>query len=148
MNTTTDDPGVLGTAFAGLSSSKEAAALLAETAVEGARSTREALRRQLETSPWTTLGAVAGVGFVVAGGLASPAVWGIARVAFAGVAKHLGSVVLEAQAASTAATAATAAAATTSSPPAPAPAPASTTTPSSTPSSTPAASAGGASATP
>lgn len=50
-----------------------AAGLLVRSASDAAELANAAMRTQLATHPAVTLGAAAGIGFVVAGGLASPA---------------------------------------------------------------------------
>jgi ElaB/YqjD/DUF883 family membrane-anchored ribosome-binding protein len=52
---------------------KEAASLLSSSASDTLRFAGAVVKRQLEEHPVATLGVAAGVGFVVAGGLASPA---------------------------------------------------------------------------
>lgn len=74
------------------------AAALAGNAADTARAASAALRTHLAERPYTTLAVVAGVGFVVAGGLAAPATRSVAqmgvRLAVAALARKLVDVVL------------------------------------------------------
>lgn len=102
MDNNDENNDALGAAYAGAMATKDAAVLFAETAVAGARNTNEALRRQIVASPYATLSVAAGVGFIVAGGLSAPALWGVARVgarvALANVARQVTAALLEVEA--------------------------------------------------
>ena len=78
---------------------RDAAVLLGESASNSARATAAAMHNQLQTRPYLTLGIAAGVGFVVAGGLASPALRGLVRVggrfAFAALTSKLWEIYVE-----------------------------------------------------
>ena len=77
---------------------QDAALLLAQSASEAARATSAVLQDALARRPYVTLGAMAGVGFVVAGGLAAPAIRGLVRqasgLALAAAAQKVGELVL------------------------------------------------------
>ena len=68
------------------------------SAAECARIAATVIRTQLAQRPYVALGAAVGVGFVVAGGLASPAVWSLARlgtrIAFALATRKVGDALL------------------------------------------------------
>jgi hypothetical protein len=67
--------------------------------VDGANAAAAAIQTRLVASPYVTLGAAVGVGFIVAGGLASPAVWGLAklaaRIGVAAATRKIGQAVLD-----------------------------------------------------
>src|SRR4051812_30970553 len=56
-------------------------AMSACQALHGATATVDLLRRHVERRPYVAVGVAAAVGFVVAGGLAAPALRGVARLA-------------------------------------------------------------------
>lgn len=70
------EPGIVDAAR----TSRDAAVLLAHSVADGGRVTARVVRAQLEQSPYLTLAVVAGCGFVVAGGLTTPAVRSLANV--------------------------------------------------------------------
>lgn len=84
-----DTPGVSECAVAACAS----AVALAENTADTARAASAALRVHLAERPYATLAVVAGVGFVVAGGLAAPATRGVAqmgvRIALTALARKL-----------------------------------------------------------
>ena len=79
-----------------------AAAVLAHSAHESVRAASTAVRHQVAQRPYLTLGVAAGVGFIVAGGLASPAMSGLLRaagkLAVAAATRKIGEALLDAAA--------------------------------------------------
>jgi ElaB/YqjD/DUF883 family membrane-anchored ribosome-binding protein len=75
-----------------------AADLLARRTLETARATDVATRVEIAERPYVALGIVAGMGFVAAGGLTSPAVWRLARfgarLAVGAAARRVGEAIL------------------------------------------------------
>lgn len=79
--------------------SRDAAVLLAHSVADGGRITARVVREQLEQRPYLTLAVVAGAGFVVAGGLTTPAVRSLANVgtrfAIAAASRKLAEIISE-----------------------------------------------------
>lgn len=75
-----------------------AADLLARRTLETARAADVATRVEIAERPYVALGIAAGMGFVVAGGLTSPAVWQLARfgarLAVGAAARRVGEAIL------------------------------------------------------
>jgi hypothetical protein len=74
---------------ASVCATQDAAVELVTQAARAAQAAASAIRGQLDERPYVAIGVAAGVGFVIAGGLADPFLRGLARLALVTAAREL-----------------------------------------------------------